>query len=57
MADKPMTGFIAIIVLIVLFKGISARETRLNLNQEKRQWFDYIDLKYIIKRKEKPWKY
>jgi len=52
-----MSGFIAIIVLIILFKGISARETRLILNQEKRQWFDYIDLKYIIKRKEKPWKY
>ena len=57
MANKPMTGFIAIIVLIVIFAGISAREGRLNKGVEKRQWFDYIDLKYIIKRKEKPWKY
>jgi hypothetical protein len=46
-----MSGFIAIIVLIVLFRAISARETRLNQNKEKRQWFDYIDLKYLIKPK------
>jgi len=52
-----MTGFIAIVVLIVLFKGITARERRLNKGQEKRQWFDYIDLKYLIKTKNKPWKY
>jgi hypothetical protein len=51
MANKPMTGFIAIIVLIVIFAGISAREGRLNKGVEKRQWFDYIDLKYIFRKR------
>ena len=57
MADKQMTGFIAIIVLIFIFAGINAREGRINKGVEKRQWFDYIDLKYLIKTKNKPWKY
>lgn len=51
MADKPMTGFIAIIVLIFIFAGINAREGRINKGVEKRQWFDYIDLKYIFRKR------
>lgn len=51
MADKQMTGFIAIIVLIFIFAGINAREGRINKGVEKRQWFDYIDLKYIFRKR------